>query len=143
MDRQITQTIRIAAPAERVWAATADVACWPDWSSTVTSVHQLDGNGLQVGARFRIRQPLQQPAIWEVTELVAGKRFSWRSERRRMTWIACHELQERSRQDTLLRLRLTITDRRGGILWLFLRPLLSAALRRECMDIKAWCEGSR
>lgn len=139
MDRQITQTIWIAAPAERVWAATADITRWPGWASTITSVHQLDGNGLQVGARFRVKQPLQPAAIWEVIELVAGKRFSWRSERRRTTWIACHELNETSQEGTLITLRLGITGRITGTLWPVLRPILTIAIKKECADLKAWC----
>ena len=70
MYRQITQTIEIAAPAERVWAAVADVTRWSDWASTITSVHQLDGNGLQVGARYRIKQPMQPAAVSRVRALI-------------------------------------------------------------------------
>jgi len=140
MDRQITQTIRIAAPAERVWAATADVTRWPDWASTVTSVHQIDGNGLQVGARFRIKQPLQRPAIWEVTEQKVGKSFSWRSERRFLSWVACHELNETAQQETSVTLRLCISGSLTGTLWPVLQPVLSIAIKKECADLKAWCE---
>ncbi|MFN3825434.1 MAG: SRPBCC family protein [Pseudorhodobacter sp.] len=88
MTRQITQQIRIAAPAQTVWAATTAVTRWPDWASTITSVHQAEGNGLHLGAL------LQQAALWEVTDLIAVKRFSWRSERRFLTWVACHDLDD-------------------------------------------------
>ncbi|MCC5965573.1 MAG: SRPBCC family protein [Natronohydrobacter sp.] len=140
MDRQITQTIRIAVPAERVWVAVADVIRWPDWASTITSVHQLDGNGLKLGARFRIKQPMQPTAIWEVTELSVGKCFSWRSERRFLAWVASHELNETSQQETSVALGLGITGRVNGTLWHMLRPVLSIAIKKECADLKAWCE---
>ena len=142
MDRQITHEIRIAAPADRVWDATAAVTRWPEWAGTVTSVHQVDGVGLQVGARFCIKQPLQPSAIWEVTELTTGKSFSWQSKRRFLTWVACHELNETSQPGTSVTLRLDISGRAVGILWPLLRPVLSLALRKECADLKAWCERS-
>lgn len=140
MDRQITHEIRIAAPAERVWAATVAVTRWHEWASTVTSVHQVDGDGMQMGARFRIKQPMQPAAVWEVTELTTGKSFSWRSERRFLTWVACHELNATSQPGTSVTLRLSISGKIASVLWPVLRPILSIALQRECADLKAWCE---
>jgi len=47
----ITHEIRIAAPADKVWAATVAVTQWPEWASTISSVHQMDGEGMRTDAR--------------------------------------------------------------------------------------------
>ncbi|MEU4393602.1 SRPBCC family protein [Kribbella sp. NPDC023855] len=70
-------SVTIDAPAERVWAIFSDVAQWPTWTPTITSVERLDEGPLRVGARTRIRQPKLPVAVWEVTELVDGQYFEW------------------------------------------------------------------
>jgi len=142
MNRQITHEVRIAAPAESVWATTVAVTRWPEWASTVTSAHQVEGSGLHVGSRFCIKQPLQKAALWEVTDLIVGKRFAWRSERRFLTWVACHEVDQTERGGTCVTLRLSVSGRFVGTLWPLLQPALSMALRKECADLKVWCEQS-
>ena len=69
--------IEIPAPPDRVWAVLSDVERWPEWTPTVTRIERLDAGPLVVGSRARIRQPKLSPATWRVTEVVAGRSFTW------------------------------------------------------------------
>jgi uncharacterized membrane protein len=70
-------SVTVQAPPEKVWAIFSDVANWPAWTPTITSVERLDDGPIHLGARTRIRQPKLPVAIWEVTELVDGEYFAW------------------------------------------------------------------
>jgi len=76
-ERVRATTVRIAAPADRVWSVMTDVGRWPDWSESVAEVHRLDGGELAVGGRARIHQPGLRPAIWTVDSIDPGEAFTW------------------------------------------------------------------
>jgi uncharacterized membrane protein len=70
-------TTEIPAPAARVWDVMRDVERWPEWTPTVTSVRLRESGSLAVGSHAVIRQPKLPPALWRVTELDAGRSFTW------------------------------------------------------------------
>jgi hypothetical protein len=69
-----------------------DVARWHDWTPTITSVERLDDGPFQVGSRAKVRQPKLPQAVWEVTEVVDGRSFTWQATGPGMTTIAHHEV---------------------------------------------------
>ncbi|HQS00808.1 MULTISPECIES: SRPBCC family protein [unclassified Polaromonas] len=70
-------SIDIAQPVERAWSVMIDVDHWHEWTPSITSVRRLGGQPLAVGSRVLIRQPMFPPALWAVSALVPGERFSW------------------------------------------------------------------
>ncbi|MFL5494620.1 MAG: SRPBCC family protein [Gemmatimonadales bacterium] len=74
---QFSTTVEIPALPDRVWAVLSDIERWPEWTPTVSRVQRLEQGPLVVGSRARIRQPHLPPAVWQVTQLVEGREFTW------------------------------------------------------------------
>jgi uncharacterized membrane protein len=131
--------ITIAAPMHIVWAATLDVENWPQWTPTVTRVAALSAGLPTVGSRYRVRQPLQAEAVWEVAELEVGKRFVWKKRGRLIHFIAVHELEPAGES---VRNRLVLEARGAAAMlgWPVLGPLFKLALIRENAGLKSHCE---
>src|SRR5579859_7057652 len=70
---------RFVTPAgpEAVWKVLSDVERWCDWTPTVVEIVPLKGSKLSLGAKYRVTQPKLRPAIYEVTECVPNKAFTW------------------------------------------------------------------
>lgn len=86
-------TVVIDAPPSRVWEVFSDVARWPEWTPTVDTLDLLDPGPLHVGSRARIRQPRLPVAVWRVTELVDGRRFTWVSGGPGLRTAGVHEVE--------------------------------------------------
>lgn len=69
--------VEIDAPASLVWDVFADVEGWPEWTESVTRLVAVDGPGLAVGKRFRIKQPKMPALVWRVTDVVPGVSWTW------------------------------------------------------------------
>jgi hypothetical protein len=74
---QIVETFLTGAAPEAIWQVLADVSHWKDWTPTVLDIVPLDGEHLQVGARYRVSQPGIKPAIYEVIACVPNEGFTW------------------------------------------------------------------
>ncbi len=82
----------IEAPAQQVWEVLSDIARWPEWTPTVDSVERLDDGPLQVGSRVKVRQPKLPQALWEVTEVVDGRSFTWEAKGPGMKTVGRHRV---------------------------------------------------
>lgn len=87
------ERISIDAPSDVVWEVMSDVRRWPEWTDSVTSVEALQDGALQVGARFRVRQPRLPQAVWEVTEVLPGSSFTWVNRSPGLTSTGTHSVQ--------------------------------------------------
>jgi hypothetical protein len=134
------QSIEIAAPADTVWAVFSDVVHWPDWTASVRRVVPMDGPELVVGARFTIEQPKLPKVVWEVSEVNAGRGWTWRNTSPGTTTIAWHEVipiddgRTRARQGI---------DQRGllaPVVGLFTTRLMERYLAMESQGLKARSE---
>lgn len=92
MKRFFETTRHIDAPTPSVWEVLVDVARWPEWTPTIEHVHRHDHGPLQVGSRAEVRQPKLPRAVWEVTEVVDGRSFTWEATGPGMKTIARHQV---------------------------------------------------
>lgn len=92
MRRLFETTRHIDAPTPTVWEVLVDVVRWPEWTPTIESVERLDDGPFQVGSRAQVRQPRLPRAVWEVTEVVAGRSFTWEATGPGMRTIGRHEV---------------------------------------------------
>jgi uncharacterized protein YndB with AHSA1/START domain len=92
MSRMFKTTRHIDAPTQPVWEVLLDVARWPEWTPTIDSIERLDHGPFGVGSRARVRQPRLPRAVWEVTEVVDGRSFTWEANGPGMNTIARHEV---------------------------------------------------
>jgi len=85
-------SVSIAASAERVWSVFTDIERWPTWTASVTSVEALGGRGIEVGRRFRIKQPRLPGLVWQVTDVDPGRGWTWVTRSVGATTSASHEV---------------------------------------------------
>jgi uncharacterized protein YndB with AHSA1/START domain len=91
--REFSIEVEIAAAPERVWRVIADLERWPEWTPSVTRVERLDHGPLALGSRVRIHQPRLPPAVWQVSELQDGARFTWITRSPGVLVIAQHSVE--------------------------------------------------
>jgi carbon monoxide dehydrogenase subunit G len=92
MNRFFETTRHIEAPPNQVWEVLFDVARWAEWTPTIARVERLDAGPFKVGSRARVRQPKLPTALWEVTEMVERRNFTWEAKGPGMRTIARHEV---------------------------------------------------
>ena len=56
----------------------------------MSEVERLDDGAFGIGSRARVRQPKLPRALWEVTEVVPGRSFTWEAEGPGMRTVARH-----------------------------------------------------
>ena len=89
----VEQRAAVAATPQVVWDALADVERWPTWTRSMRRVQRLDEGPLAVGSRVRIKQPRLVPVVWTVTDLDAGRAFTWEAEGAGVRTVASHEVR--------------------------------------------------
>ena len=69
--------IEIDAPSATVWAILADVERWPEWTASVKKVEILSGAPAGVSTKVRVKQPRLRALVWDITDFVPGREFTW------------------------------------------------------------------
>lgn len=140
---QYEVSIEIAAPPETVWAPLADVRRWPEWTPTMTSVEPLDGE-LQVGRRFRLKQPKTPSSVWQVAELQYGESFVWTTRIAGGRMVAGHMVlpSRVTASGSTLTLDIEYTGGMSGLLTAFIGNRIRGYVDTEAASLKAHCEST-
>jgi uncharacterized membrane protein len=125
-------SIEIDTPASVVWDVFVDAEQWPSWTASVTRIEALDGPGIEVGKRFKIKQPRLMPLVWQVTEVEPGVSWTWRQRSLGGTTLASHEVVPQGPDRTLVRQRI---DQRGPVGVMV--GVLMHRLTRRYLDLEA------
>jgi uncharacterized membrane protein len=126
----------IRAPAERVWRLLSAVESWPRWLPTVARVDVLDGTPVEVGRRYRIEQPKLRPAVWTVTALEPGRRFTWRARSPGMTMVADHLVEPLGTDAVRVHLSFAFEGLLGALLGRLFGRLTREYLAQEAAALK-------
>jgi hypothetical protein len=136
---KFSTVVVIKASPAKIVTMLFDVERWPEWTSTMTSVQQLDQGPLAVGSKARIRQPQLLPAVWQVTELDLGRGFSWVTRRLGLQLEAVHLVEVDGTGS-----RVTISIGVSGLLGLlaarFHGNLLQRYIATEAEGLRKHCE---
>ncbi|HZB89337.1 MAG TPA: SRPBCC family protein [Terracidiphilus sp.] len=135
--------VDVMAPPQRVWETLVNVERWPEWTSSVTSVQQIEPGPLVLGSRVRIEQPELMTVVWRVTELDerAGL-FVWQTGRPGIKVIGSHRVQ-RAEGGSRVTLTLGYRGLLGWFMALQLKHLNWQYLEMEAHGLKARSEGVR
>ena len=133
----------IGAPRESVWRVLAAVVAWPKWLPTVSAVEALNGEPLQIGFKYIVRQPKLRPATWVVTELEPPRCFAWQARTPGLLMVASHTIEESSLGKSLVTLRFSFTGVLGApIGWLF-RSITERYLAQELASLRSVVEAQQ
>ena len=142
MSRKFVTSRHIDAPTEPVWQVLFDVARWPEWLPTVDSVERLDDGPVQVGSRAEVRQPRLPRAVWEVTEVVEGRSFTWEATGPGMRTIGRHEVVPDG-AGSLVTLGIEQIGPVGAVAALVWRRLTQRYIELEAQSLDARVTGDR
>jgi hypothetical protein len=119
------------APAARVAEVLLDIVAWAQWTPTFRSVEALDGSALQVGRRYRVRQPRLPAAVWTVDRVEPGRSFTWHSSAPGVVTRAEHVVTATSGTTSTVRLVLEQTGPLAGLVALVYGGLIRRFLATE------------
>ena len=136
---RITEKFVTSAPPAIVWQVLADIDHWHVWTPTILAIEPLGTTGLVVGARYRVVQPKLRPAIYEVTECVPGRRFTWVKRFPGGSMIADHRIEK---LDGAVEVELSFSSSGllGNIVGAVFSKLIGNYVRTEAHSLKNRCE---
>jgi uncharacterized protein YndB with AHSA1/START domain len=146
---ELTETVDVDAPPERVWAALTDWARQGEWM-LATDVRTLAGRGQQVGGRLEARTGVPVPGrsrlgvldTMEITRWEPPRRVDVRHTGRVVRGSGVFEVRPRGSASTfvwteLLDLPLGSLGRAG---WPLVRPAMRAGVRLSLRRFAAFAE---
>ncbi len=133
-------SIEIEAPATVVWDVFVDVERWPEWTDSVTRLVALDGADLEIGRGYEISQPRMPTLVWKVTEVDAGRSWTWRQTAPGGITTATHVVTPLSDGRTVVHQRIEQRGPIGVIVGRLMRRLTRRYLDMEGQGLKTRSE---
>ena len=133
-------SVEIDAPAAVVWDVFSDVERWPEWTASIQRLVAVDGPGLAVGKRFRIKQPRLPDLVWVVTAVESGVSWTWEQRSPGNTTAATHELVPTRDRRTLVTQRIDQRGPIGALVGRLMRRTTVRYLEQEAQGLKASSE---
>ncbi len=127
------------ASPEAVWRVLADVEHWPDWTPTVLRVKPLSEGGLKVGSKYEVTQPKLRPAVYQVTECVPNKVFTWVQKMPGGALIADHRIASNG-HGTEVELSFRSQGLLGHLAGTFFSKMISDYVATEARSLKSRCD---
>jgi len=90
---EIRTSIEINADPGIVWRVMTEVERWPEWTASMQRVRRLDGGEFRMGSEASIKQPRLPETRWAVTELDAGRSFTWEASAPGFRTVARHTIE--------------------------------------------------
>lgn len=84
-----SERVPVGAPADVVGRIMCDVARWPQWTASVSTVERTATGPLTVGETVVVKQPKLPPSTWTVTK-VGPTGFEWASRSPGIRNVAGH-----------------------------------------------------
>ena len=128
----------LAAP-DIVFAVLCDVERWPNWTPTMTRVRRLEAGVFGLGSRAEVEQPKLKTTVWTVSEIVAGRNFTWITRSPGVQMTAAHAVETHV---SGCRVTLSIEVRgwlQGAVRLLYGR-LINDYVTTEARSLKSHCE---
>jgi uncharacterized membrane protein len=132
-------SVEIEAPAARVYAVTADLETWPDWSPTMDAVTRQDTGPLRPGSTARVRQPRLRPATWVVDEATPDRTFVWHTSGAGYRIVAEHDIAGEGATSTV-RLAASMSGPLAPVIWALAGRTVRRYLDEEAAALKRRCE---
>jgi uncharacterized membrane protein len=132
--------VDIGAPATAVWDVFSDVERWPEWTASVSSLVALDGPGIEVGKRFEIKQPRMPKLVWEVTDVIQGKSWTWVQRSPGGLTLASHDVEAIAGGRTRVRQQIDQRGPVGALVGILMRRMTRRYLDLEAAGLKSQSE---
>ncbi|OJZ75169.1 polyketide cyclase [Mycobacterium paraffinicum] len=133
-------SVEIDAPSQLVWDVFSDVARWPEWTASVTSLVGRDGPALATGKRFAIKQPRMPKLVWTVTEIDPGSSWTWEVRSPGASTVARHYVTGLPGGRTLVRQELDQRGFLGALVGRLMVSMTKRYLEMEAQGLKARSE---
>ena len=135
-----TVSISIEAAVDQVWSVMSDVARWPEWTPTISSVERLDDGPLRVRSRARIRQPKLTTLVYTVTDLQPARSFTWSATSPGIRVVADHRIEPQSDGSVTVTLSVEQTGLLAPVVGRIMGDLTRRYIATEAERLKGRCE---
>jgi hypothetical protein len=136
------QSTSTSASTAKAWAALADVASFPKWTTSMTTVVPLDGADLRTGRRYRITQPAMPVLVWQVSEVHEGESFVWETRLPGVHTVGYHRVAPDARGGTRITIGIRQSGWFAGVAGLLTRRRTRRYLELEAAGLKAASESA-